>query len=99
MYVKTYSLHGDLEEEIYMRQLDDSVVKGREQLVCRLKRSLYGLKLSPRMWYQKFDTFEFNFSYKISEEYHCIYIKVIVDQILIIVLYVDDIHYLWVTTR
>ena len=57
MDVKTTFLHGDLEEKIYMKQLEGFVVKGKKALVCKLKKSLYGLKQSPRMWYQKFDTF------------------------------------------
>ena len=57
MDVKTIFLHGDLEEEIYMKQPEGFVVKGKKELVCKLKKSLYRLKQSPRMWYQKFDTF------------------------------------------
>ena len=57
MDVKTTFLHGDLEEEIYMKQPEGFAVKGKKELVCKLKKSLYGLKQSPRMWYQKFDTF------------------------------------------
>ena len=41
--VKTTFLHGDLEEEIYMQQPEGFVKKGKENLVCRLKKSLYGL--------------------------------------------------------
>ena len=44
MDVKTAFLHGDLEEEIYMSQLEHYVVKGKSQLVYKLKKSLYGLK-------------------------------------------------------
>jgi hypothetical protein len=49
MDVKTTFLHGDLEEEIYMKQLECFVVKGKKELVCKLKKSMYGLKQSPRM--------------------------------------------------
>ena len=44
MDVKTAFLHGNLEEEIYMEQPEGYVKKGKENLVCRLKKSLYGLK-------------------------------------------------------
>ena len=44
MDVKTSFLHGDLEEEIYMKQPECFAVKGKEELVCKLKKSLYGLK-------------------------------------------------------
>jgi hypothetical protein len=56
MDVKTAFLHGYLEEEIFMKQPEGYVVKEKKELVCKLKKSLYGLKQSPRMWYQKFDT-------------------------------------------
>ncbi|KAK1631579.1 hypothetical protein QYE76_005894 [Lolium multiflorum] len=42
--VKTAFLHGELEEEIYMDQPEGFVVPGKEDLVCKLKRSIYGLK-------------------------------------------------------
>ena len=50
MDVKTTFLHGDMEEEIQIKQLEGFVVKGKKDLVCKLKKSLYGLKQSPRMW-------------------------------------------------
>ena len=42
--VKTAFLHGKLEEEIYMDQSEGFIVPGKEDHVCKLKRSLYGLK-------------------------------------------------------
>ena len=42
--VKTAFLHGDSEEEIYMQQLEGFEVKGKENLECKLKKILYGLK-------------------------------------------------------
>ena len=44
MDVKTTFLHGDLEEDIYMNQPKGFMEKGKKELVCRLKKSLYGLK-------------------------------------------------------
>lgn len=55
--VKTAFLHGELEERIYMHQPEGFIVQGKEDHVCLLKKSLYGLKQSPRQWYKWFDTF------------------------------------------
>jgi hypothetical protein len=49
MDAKTSSLHGDLEGEIYMKQPEGIVVKGKKEMVCRLKMSMYGLQKSTRM--------------------------------------------------
>ena len=50
MDVNTPFLKGGLEEEIYMKKPEGFMVKGKKELVCRLKKSqLYGLKQSPRM--------------------------------------------------
>ncbi len=57
MDVKTAFLNGELEEDIYMDQPQGFVHDGKEHLVCKLKKSLYGLKQSPRAWYQRIDMF------------------------------------------
>ena len=48
MDVKTAFLNGELEEEIYMEQPEGFIVPGKEKKVCRLVKSLYGLKQSPK---------------------------------------------------
>ena len=52
--IKNAFLHGDLDEEIYMEQPLGFVAQGECGLVCKLCRSLYGLKQSPRAWFGKF---------------------------------------------
>ncbi|KAL0444104.1 UNVERIFIED_CONTAM: Retrovirus-related Pol polyprotein from transposon TNT 1-94 [Sesamum latifolium] len=64
MDVKTMFLHGDLEEQIYMEQPDRFTQPGYEHLVCKLKKSLYGLKQSPRQWYKQFDSYMLQIGYK-----------------------------------
>ena len=44
MDVKTTFLHGDLDKEIYMEQPEGFTIKGKEDYVSKLKKSLYGLK-------------------------------------------------------
>ena len=90
MDVKTTFLHGDLEEEIYMKQLEGFAVNGKKELVCKLKKSLYVLKQSPRMWYHKFDTFIRGLGFTRSKADHCVYFKLIGDRVIYLVLYVDD---------
>ena len=73
--VKTTFLHGDLEEEIYMQQPEGFVKRGKEHLVCRLKKSLYGLKQAPRQWYRKFDSFMTEQGYHKMQADHCVFVK------------------------
>eukprot|EP00253_Pinus_taeda_P022564 PITA_22564 len=90
MDVKTSFFHGDLEEEIYMKEPERFAVKGKKEHVCNLKKSLYGLKQSPRMWYRKFDTFIRGLGFTRSKADHCVYFKLIGDRVIYMVLYVDD---------
>ena len=53
--VKTIFLHRDLEEEIHMTQPEGFKVDGKENMVCKLEKSLYGLNQSFRQWYKRFD--------------------------------------------
>ena len=55
MDIKTVFLHGDLEEEIYMKQPKGFKEREKENYVCKLKKSLYGLKQALRQWYKKFE--------------------------------------------
>jgi len=45
--VRAALLHGDLEEDICMKQPEGIQVSGKENLVCKLQKSLYGLKQAP----------------------------------------------------
>ena len=55
MDVKTAFLNGNLEEDIYMRQLEGFIAGGKDNLVCKLQRSIYGLKQASRSWNIRFD--------------------------------------------
>ena len=88
--VKTAFLHGDLEEELYMRQPEGFIKEDRKNLVCRLKKSLYGLKQAPRQWYKKFDSFMSSHGFTRCQADHCCYFKKIDNNFIILLLYVDD---------
>ena len=89
--VKTTFLHGHLEEEIYMQQPEGLVKNGKENLVCRLKTSLYGLKQVPREWNQMFNSFMIDHGYHKTQANHCVFVKRFDrGDFLILLLYVDD---------
>ena len=57
MDVKTTFLNGDLNEIVYMQQLEGFFYKETQNLVCLLGRSIYGLRQSPRMWNENISSF------------------------------------------
>ena len=87
--VKTVFLHGDLEEDIYLIQLEGFSVQGQENLVCKLRKCLYGLKQAPKQWYKKFDRFMHKIGFKRCETDHCCYVKFFENFYIILLLYVD----------
>ncbi|CAL9020950.1 unnamed protein product [Prunus brigantina] len=91
MDVKTTFLHRDLEEDIYMSQPQGFIEASKGNMVCRLKKSLYGIKQSPRQWYKHFDTYMLQIGYRRSESDCCVYSHVFKDgKIILLLLYVDD---------
>jgi len=91
MDVKTTFLNGDLEEEVYMKQPEGFPSSDGEQLVCKLKKSLYGLKQASHQWYLKFHNVISSFGFVENIMDQCIYLKVSGSKICFLVLYVDDI--------
>ena len=91
MDVKTTFLNGDLEEEVYMKQQKGFMSNGNDHMVCKLKKSIYGLKQASRQWYLKFHDVIFSFGYMENVMDQCIQHKVSWSKIIFLVLYVDDI--------
>ena len=89
MDVNTAFLNGSLNEEIYMEQPEGYVVSGKEHLVCKLKKSIYGLKQSPRCWNSAFHQHMEQLGFKQSSADPCVYIQT-GDSLNIIAVYVDD---------
>ncbi|RVW34552.1 Retrovirus-related Pol polyprotein from transposon TNT 1-94 [Vitis vinifera] len=88
--VKTTFLHGDLEENLYMIKPKEFIVQGQENLVYKLRKSLYDLKQAPRQWYKKFDSFMHRIGFKRCEADHCYYVKSFDNSYIILLLYMDD---------
>ena len=91
MDVKTAFLNGDLEEEVYMDQPLGFETTSEGNLVCRLKKSIYGLKQASRQWYLKFNDTVLSYGFVEMTVDRCIYMKVVGSKFIILVLYVDDI--------
>ena len=91
MNVKTSFLNGELDEEIYMDQPLGFELKGHERKVCKLKKSIYGLKQASRQWNLKFYQAMLKDGFTMMEEDHCMYIKRSNNHFIILSLYVDDI--------
>ena len=91
MDIKTTLLNGKLDEEIYMDQPDGFVVKGQESKVCKLFKSLYGLKQAHKQWHEKFDRTSTSAGFVINEADRCVYYRYGGGAGVILCLYVDDI--------
>ena len=94
MDVKSAFLNGELNEDIYMKQPEGFVDETNPSKVCRLKKSLYGLKQSARCWNQVIDRYLKSSGYIQSDADSCIYYKrktIDGKQITVIIaVYVDD---------
>ena len=74
-----------------MAQSEGFIEKGKEQLICRLNKSLYSFKQEPRYWYKRFDFFIVSLGFDRSEANHCAYFCDYDDRsFYILLLYVND---------
>ena len=71
--VTTAFLNGNLEDEVYMKQPPGFAADGKEHLVCKLKKSIYGLKQSPRCWNTALDSHLKEMGFVPSTSDPCIY--------------------------
>nr|GFA56038.1 retrotransposon protein, putative, Ty1-copia subclass [Tanacetum cinerariifolium] len=91
MDVKTAFLNGYLNEEVYMEQPEGFVNPKYPNRVCKLKRSIYGLKQASRQWNKRFDDEIKKFGFTQNRDEPCVYIKASGSNITFLILYVDDI--------
>jgi hypothetical protein len=75
MDAKIVFLNGELQESVYMTQLEGFTIEDKEHMGCRLKKFIYGLKQASIQWYLKFDEVVKKFGFVKNKVGNCIYIK------------------------
>ncbi|KAK8980873.1 hypothetical protein V6N11_048003 [Hibiscus sabdariffa] len=91
MDVKTAFLNGKLEEDVYMTQPEGFVTPKNARKVCKLQRSIYGLKQASRSWNLRFNEAIQEFGFIRNEDEPCVYKKFSGSIVSFLILYVDDI--------
>lgn len=90
--VKNAFLNGDLEEEVYMDIPAGLETTSNFNKVCRLRKSLYGLKQSPRAWFEWFTKVVKGYRFVQCQSDHTLFVKHFPEgKLAIIIVYVDDI--------
>ena len=93
MDVGTAFLNGVLHEDIYMKQPERFEAPGKEHQVCHLQKSLYGLKQSPRCWYEQLSPQLDSTGFKHSRADPCVFYKWENGNLTVITIYVDDLQW------
>ena len=91
MDVKTVFLNGNIDETIYMVQLENFVFGDPKSMVCKLKKSIYALKQASREWYHKFHQVITSNGFEVNLVEDCVYHKFSGSKFIFLILYVDDI--------
>ncbi|KAK1424219.1 hypothetical protein QVD17_19540 [Tagetes erecta] len=91
MDVKTAFLNGHLSEDVYMVQPEGFIDPKYPNRVCKLNKSIYGLKQASRSWNLRFDQKIKEFGFVKNEDEPCVYRKASGSSISFLILYVDDI--------
>ncbi|RDX91815.1 hypothetical protein CR513_26140, partial [Mucuna pruriens] len=91
MDVKTTFLNGDINETICMIQPENFVSNESKSMVCKLKKSIYGLKQSSHQWYHKFHQVITLYGFEANVVDDCVYHKFSESKYIFLVLHVDDI--------
>ena len=75
MLFRSAFLNGNLEEDIYMQQPEGFVASRKDNLVCKLQKSIYGLKQASRSWNIQFNQAVKSFGFTQNSDKPCIYDK------------------------
>lgn len=90
MDVKNAFLHSDLKEEVYMKLPPGHPQSNEPDLVCKLHKSIYGLKQSPRAWYAKLSSVLTSVGFKSSNADSSLFVRTGAVGKLVVLIYVDD---------
>nr|GEY05871.1 putative ribonuclease H-like domain-containing protein [Tanacetum cinerariifolium] len=88
--VKNAFLHRELKEEVYMEAPPGFSEHFKPEEACRLKKSLYGLKQSPRAWFGRFTVAMKRYGFKQSNSDHTLFLKNRKNRVRCLIIYVDD---------
>nr|GEW39646.1 putative RNA-directed DNA polymerase [Tanacetum cinerariifolium] len=88
--VKNAFLYRELKEEVYMEAPPGFSQHFKHEEVCKLKKSLYGLKQSPRAWFGRFTLAMKKYRYKQSNSDYTIFLRHRGDHVTCLIIYVDD---------
>jgi Reverse transcriptase (RNA-dependent DNA polymerase) len=91
MDVKNAFLQETLEEEVYITIPPGHKREGSSNLVCRLNKSIYGLKQSLKAWYKKLSQFLTSCKFKVSDSVSSLFTKHNINGTTVVLVYVDDI--------
>lgn len=87
---KTAYLNGRIEEELYMRQPPGFAAPGQEEFVCKLQKSIYGLRQSARCWNKALHAALLDIGFKQRGSDPCLYVFNSSGVVIYLLVYVDD---------
>ena len=91
MNVKIAFLNGNLFEDVYMKQPEGFVDPKDATKICKLQKSIYGLKQASGSWNHRFDDAIKEFGFIKNEDEPCVYKRISGSTVIFLILYVDDI--------
>lgn len=82
-------LNKQLDDDIYIMELDGFIANNQEDMVCKLQRSIYGLKQASQSWNIRFDEIIKQFGFQQNMDEPCVYKKCQDKIVIFLMMYVD----------